>query len=155
MAKPHYFEDWEIGRVYETQSRTVTQEDVDHFNAVEGYASDLHNDPETAKGSIFGDVTVHGALILVMASGLMARMQMFDGPALAFLGIGWKFHDPVRVGDTLRVRWWVGSKRLTSKPGRGVIVRHVEVLKQDGKVACTGEFTSLWKCRQAEDAASG
>lgn len=150
MTNPHYFEDWEIGRVYETGSRTITQEDVDHFNVVEGYASDLHNDPEVAKSSIFGDVTVHGLIILVIASGLMARMRMFDGPALAFLGLNWTFLDPARVGDTLSVRWWVGSKRLTSKPGRGIIVRNIEVLKQDGKIACTGEMTSLWACRQVE-----
>jgi len=147
MGNPHFYEDWVIGKVYETGSRTITQSDMDHFGHVEGHRSPLHNDPEFAKETIWGALTVHGVLIIAMASGLMGRMQMFDGAALAFLGMTWKFLGPVMVGDTLRVRWWIKEKRPTSKPGRGVIVREIQVLNQNDAIVCTGDMTSLWSMR--------
>jgi acyl dehydratase len=59
----------------------------------------------------------------------------------------WKFLGPVMVGDTLKVRWWIKEKRPTSKPGRGVIVREIQVLNQNDAIVCTGEMTSLWSMR--------
>jgi acyl dehydratase len=153
MAQPMYFEDWVIGRVYETGSREITHEIVDSFNEVEAHKGPMHNDPEAAKESIWGRMSMHGMLIMIMASGLMADMDMFDESALAFLGVKWSFSKGAFIGDTIRVRWHVGEKRLTSKPGRGIIVRHVEVINQDDEVICSGQLTSLWKCRAADAAA--
>jgi acyl dehydratase len=148
MTLPRYFEDWVIGETFETESRTITQADVDHFNAVEGYASRLHNAPAPTDASIFGKINVHGLVTLVIAAGLMSQMKMFDGPALAALDLTWQFKRPVHVGDTVRVRWWISDKKLSSKPGRGVIVRSVEVMNQRGESVCTGEMTALWACRE-------
>jgi hypothetical protein len=57
-------------------------------------------------------------------------MGLFEGTALAFLGMTWEFHAPVCLGDAIRVKWWVGSKHPTSKPDRGIVVREMEVLNQ-------------------------
>jgi acyl dehydratase len=87
-----------------------------------------------------------------MAAGMMGEMGMFEGTALAFLDMTWKFHAPIVVGDSIRVRWWVSEKRETRKPERGVITRSIEVY--DGDVlACTGTMTSLWSRRTAAAAA--
>ena len=107
MAQSLYYEDWVIGQVYETGPRAVTEADVVHFGEVEQYRGPLHNDPEAAKASIFGDLTVHGVMPIAMSFGMMGAMGLYDHSALAFLGMSWKYHAPVRVGDTLRVRWWV------------------------------------------------
>ena len=147
MAQSMYYEDWVPGRLYETAPRTVTQADVDHFGEVEQHRGPLHNDPEAAKSSVFGDLTVHGVLPIAMAFGMMGAMGLYDHSALAFLGMTWKYHAPVRVGDTLKVRWSVREKRLTSKPGRGVIVRDVKVVNQKDELVCSGDLTSLWAFR--------
>lgn len=151
MNEPRYYEDWTIGERFVTPPRVVTQTDVDHFAEVEAAKNPLHLDPEYAKGSVFGELTVHGLLTVSMAAGMMGASGMFDGTALAFLGLNWQFVEPVRVGDELRVRWWVDSKRLTSRPGRGVVVRSIEVLNQEEVVVCHGEMSSLWALRDDGD----
>jgi acyl dehydratase len=142
-----YYEDLVVGQENETAPRLVTQETAEHFAEVEGHKSPLHLDPEYAKSSVFGELTVHGVLIIGMAIGIMGDTGLFDGTATAFLGIDWKFIAPVRVGDSLHVRWKVSSKRLSSKPGRGVVVRNLNVLNQNDQTVATGDWTSLWACR--------
>jgi acyl dehydratase len=145
-----YYEDWEVGKVYETARRTVTQRDVDLFGDVEGHKSPLHLDEGYAtENSVFGKLTVHGLLTVAMAAGMMGDMDLFEGTALAFLELGWKFHAPVVVGDELQVRWWVSEKRPTSKPERGVITRSIEVVNQEGTTVCSGTMTTLWSTRLA------
>lgn len=153
MSEPRYYEDWIIGERFLTPPRIVTQADVDHFAEVEGAKSPLHLDPEFAKASVFGELTVHGLLTVSMAAGMMGASGMFDGTALAFLGLSWQFARPVRVGDELRVRWWVREKRPTKRPDRGVVVRQVEVLNQDGDVVCHGDMSSLWALRHGGESA--
>ena len=147
MAQSMYYEDWVLGQVYETPPRVVSEADAAHFGEIEQYRGPLHNDPEAAKASIFGEMTVHGVLPIAMAFGMMGAMGLYDHSALAFLGMSWRYHGPIRVGDALRVRWSVRERRPTSRPGRGVIVRDVEVVNQDEVKVCSGDITSLWAFR--------
>ena len=149
MGTPMYFEDWEIGHVYETAEREVTLDLARRFGEIEGSQSPLHLDEDYAKReSVFGALTAHGVLTIAMAAGMMGEMGMFDDTALAFLGMTWQFHAPVCIGDRIRVRWWIDNKRETSKSDRGVVTRAIEVLVGD-TVACTGTMTSLWRRRPA------
>lgn len=153
MAEPMYFEDWKIGEVFETAERVVTSELAHAFGEIEGSKGALHLDEEFARTqSIFGALTAHGLLTLSMAAGMMGESGMFEGTGLAFLDLTWKFHAPVVIGDSIRVRWWVASKKETSKPERGVITREIEVYNGD-VLACTGTMTSLWARRLAAAAA--
>ncbi|MGH2947709.1 MAG: MaoC family dehydratase [Solirubrobacteraceae bacterium] len=152
MGTPMYYEDWEIDRIYETASRPVTQELAERFGEIEGAQSPLHLDEEYARTqSVFGRLTVHGLLTVSMAAGMMGEMGMFDGTALAFLELSWKYHEPVCVGDTISVRWWVSEKRPTSRPERGVVVRSIEVVNQDDVKVCSGTMTTLWSRREARE----
>jgi acyl dehydratase len=151
-----YYEDWEIGKVYETAEREVTQQDAERFAEIEGHKAPMHLDEEYAKTqSVFGRLTVHGLLTLSMTAGMMGEMGLYDGTALAFLGLGWTFHEPVCVGDRIRVRWWVSSKRPTRTPDRGIVVRDIEVVLADGTKACSGTMTTLWSMRDRAPAAAG
>lgn len=151
MPEPLYYEDWEIGRRYETAAREVTLREFELFAEVEGHKAALHLDEEYAKNnSVFGKLTAHGVLTLAMSAGLMGDMGLFDGTALAFLSMTWEFHAPVCLGDKIRVLWWVSSKRPTSKPGRGIVVRDMEVLNQDDAKVCSGSMTGLWSMRTVD-----
>jgi acyl dehydratase len=144
-----YYEDWEIGRRYETRAREVTLDDVHRFGEVEGSGSPMHLDPEYAKGTVWGKMSIHGLLTVSVAAGLMGESGLFDGTAIAFLGLTWSFRDALFVGDRVRVRWWVSERKPTSKPGRGLVTRTMEVLNQDDVVCCTGTMTTLWSMRDA------
>jgi acyl dehydratase len=157
MPEPLFYEDWEIGRRYETAAREVTRRDFELFAEVEGHKAALHLDDEYAmNNSVFGKLTAHGILTLAMSAGLMGDMGLFDGTALAFLSMTWEFHSPVCIGDAIRVVWWVSSKRPTSKRERGIVIRDMEVVNQDDMKVCSGSMTGLWKMRplQSAEAAS-
>jgi acyl dehydratase len=64
----------------------------------------------------------------------------------AFLGgFDWhvKFPEPVRSGDRLCERVTVLEKRLSSKPGRGVVKVLIEVINDRKRVALSIESTML------------
>jgi acyl dehydratase len=144
-----YYEDWEIGRRYQTRARAITIGDVAKFGDIEGSKSPMHLDPEYARETVWGRMSLHGLLILSVATGLMGESGLFHGTALAFLGLTWNFRNAVFVDDEIRVRWWVSEKRPTSKPGRGVVTRSIEVLNADDVVCCTGTMSTLWSMRDA------
>jgi acyl dehydratase len=144
-----YYEDWEVGKVYETRARTVTLEDVNGFGKIEGSMSPMHLDPEYAKQTVWGKMSIHGVLTVSIAAGLMGESGLFSGTALAFLDLTWQFRNAIFVEDQVRARWWISSKKPTSKPGRGLLTRSIEVLNQDDVVCCTGTMTTLWSMRDA------
>jgi acyl dehydratase len=56
---------------------------------------------------------------------------------------------PVRPGDTLLLRVTVsGSRRSRSKPDRGIVHSHIEVLNQDGEIVMTMKAMNLLGCRK-------
>ena len=64
-----YFEDWEIGKAYESASRTITETDIVNFAGLSGDYNPLHTDEEFAKSNLFGTRVPHGLLILSISSG--------------------------------------------------------------------------------------
>jgi acyl dehydratase len=56
------------------------------------------------------------------------------------LGWTWDFRQPIRIGDTLQVKFKVDSMRLSnSKPGWGIVVIACELIDQRGEVIQRGE----------------
>jgi acyl dehydratase len=141
-----YFEDFVLDKVYVTAARKIELHELDAFADLEGGRNAMHLDPEYAKQTIWGRMSVHGMLIVSMASGLMEGSGFFAGTGLAFLDLSWQFRAAVFV-DEIRVRWSVTDKRLTSRPGRGIITRTVEVLNQDDVVVCTGQIKTMMATR--------
>ena len=145
----NYYEDWEIGHVYQTAPRAVTIEDVQQFAEVEGSKSAMHLDPGYAKETIWGRMSVHGLLVVSMAAGMMGESGLYEGTAMAAVDMTWQYKRGVFIGDTIVIRWWVSAKRPTSKPGRGLVTRDMEVVNQDGEVCSTGTMAALWKMRSS------
>ena len=58
-----------------------------------------------------------------------------------------KFLRPVHVGDTLHVEVRLQSKRMTSKPDRGVVVTAHDVVNQRGEIAVHYESTRMIRTR--------
>ncbi len=133
-----YFEEIEIGETYESPGRTVTETDIVIFAGVSGDYNILHTDAEFMKTSIFGERIAHGLLGLSIQSGLLSR-AMPAYATLAFAGLRWKFKNPIKIGDTIRVRAEVTAKKETSKPDRGLVTLARTVLNQRDEVVQEGE----------------
>ncbi len=141
-----YFEEIEVGEEYVSPGRTVTEADIVIFAGLSGDYNVLHTDAEFMKSSIFGERIAHGLLGLAIQSGLLTR-GMRPYATLAFLGLRWKFKGPIKIGDTIKVRAKVISKKETSKPDRGIVTLERQVVNQKGEVVQEGE-TDLMVARQ-------
>ena len=108
----NFFEDFEVGQEFPTCGRTITEGDVLSFAGLSGDFNPLHLDEEFAKQSPFKTRIPHGLCIISIATGLIDKLGVVSGNALAFLELKWKFFKPVMVGDTIRVIMKVLEKRV-------------------------------------------
>ena len=148
---PSYFEEFHVGQEFVTKARTVTEADVVNFAALSWDTNQLHTDAEFAGNSIYGERIAHGMLGIVIHSGLSQMLGLMEGTILAFLGMTWEFHLPIRIGDTVHVIQRVKEMRETSKKDRGVLTFEKELVNQHGEVVQTGTTTVLLARRPKED----
>jgi acyl dehydratase len=136
-----YYDDLEVGQVFTTPARTVTETDLVSFAMLTGDWNQIHTDKEYAKGTMYGQPVVHGLFGLVMMTGLLERTGLFSGSAMAMLDVrDWTFKAPIFVGDTLHAKIEIMSKRLTSKGDRGIVDRRFSLVNQRGEVAQVGNL---------------
>ena len=140
-----FFDDWVAGEEFVTPSRTMTETDVVLFAAMSGDYNELHTSEEFGKKTQFGKRIGHGLLGLAVSHGLLFRLGLLEGTAIAFLGVEeWKFAGPFFIGDTIRVKGRVAEKKESkSKPDRGVIRLFLQVVKEDGTVIQSGIQTIM------------
>jgi len=142
-----YFEEIEVGEEYLSPGRTVTEADIVIFAGLSGDYNVLHTDAEFMKSSIFGERIAHGLLGLAIQSGLLSRV-MRPYATLAFLGLRWKFKGPIKIGDTIKARAKVVSKKESAKPDRGIVTLERQVINQKGEVVQEGD-TDLMVARRS------
>jgi acyl dehydratase len=142
LASDWYFEDFELGQMFESPGRTITEADVVNFAGLSGDYNALHTDAEYCKGTMFGEKIAHGLLGLSIASGLFTRTEASKGmhrTGIALLGINeWKFQRPILIGDTIHLEAVVQDKKQSKKPERGVITFLRKVVNQKGEVVQEG-----------------
>lgn len=146
-----YIQEFEKGEVYESGGRTITETDIVMFTAISWDTNPAHNDDVWCKTqSPLGRRIAHGALTFSAVTGLSARSGFLDGTAIAFLSVDeWNFHNPVWIGDTVRMRTTVIEARVSeSKPDRGILKRKMEVFNQREELVQSGIFTTLVKARK-------
>ena len=110
-----------------------------NFACLSGDFNEVHTNPSTARPRQFGEPIAHGPLIYAIMGGLQYASGVNDGTLLALLQIdGWRMLNPVKHGDTIRMRSRVIEKKETSKPDRGVVTFERQCIKQDG-TRCPGD----------------
>jgi acyl dehydratase len=143
-----YFEDFEIGKVYKTPRRTITNTDIVNFANLSGDFNAPHVDWEFCKQQPYEEPIAHGPLILAIAGGLGCQSGINDGTIIAMLGLDeWRIHKPVKHGDTIEVATTPTEKRLSSKGDQGIVTTKREVLNQNGDVVHSMKLTSMYRCR--------
>ena len=151
-----YFEDVNIGQEIWTGSHIVTENDILTFADVTRDRHPLHTDPEYCKQTEFGKPIAHGLFGLSLMEGLKAESRIYEQTSIASLG--WdevRFLQPLFADETVRVTFKFMDKRLSQKPGRGVVTESVKLLGQYKQILIEGIHTTLLKCRTSEDNRSG
>jgi acyl dehydratase len=151
MAGKH-FEDWVEGYEFITPTRTMTETDLVMFAAMTGDYNELHTSEAFMKESQFGRRIGHGLLGLAVSHGLLFRTGFLEGTVIAFLEVeSWKFMAPFFIGDTIHVSFKVAeAKASESKPDRGIVKLHIEIINQDGRVIQSGYKTLMVKRRKTK-----
>jgi acyl dehydratase len=145
-----YLEDFAAAQPIDSRSRRVTAEDVGAFAALTGDHNPLHTDEALARAGGFPGVIAHGLLGQALAVGLIEETGVHDGTTLAMLEINdWMFRRPVLVGQVVRARMTVTATRPSARdPGRGVLIRHLALLDEEGEILQDGLITLLVRTRR-------
>jgi len=139
-----YFEDFEIGDVYEHRpGRTITETDNTWFTLLTMNQHPLHFDKEYGAKTEFGEVLVNSCLTISLVTG----MSVSDISQKTIANLGWdkvRLSGPVFVGDTLYAESQVLSKRESnSRPNQGIVSVETKGIKQDESVVISFERSML------------
>ena len=135
MAIKYYWEDFIPGRVFETATRTLAEEDIVRF-AREYDPQAYHTDAEAARHSPFGGLIASGwqtcgVMMRLMCDGYLLESSCAGSPGLEEL----RWLKPVRPGDALRLKTTVIAATPSAKqPNRGTVLFLWETLNQNGEV---------------------
>jgi acyl dehydratase len=139
-----YFEDFEVGTIYEHRpGRTISEADNTWFTLLTMNQHPLHFDTEYAAKSEFGRPLVNSCLTLSIVVG----MTVSDISQKAIGNLGWtdiKLTAPVFAGDTIYAESEVLAKRESaSRPTQGIVTVRTRGTKQDGTVFISFERSIL------------
>jgi acyl dehydratase len=147
---PLYLEDLAAGQTIVTPGRTITEADVVSFAAWTNDNNQVHTDAEFAKNTRYGQRIVHGMLGASLCLGLIARTGVFEGSAVALLGIDeWKFAAPVFIGDTVTCTVDILGTRVTSSGRTGIVERRLTLRNQRGETVQEGRMDIMVLTRGA------
>lgn len=152
MSFERYYEDAQVGDECVSPSVTVTEAHIMTFADLTGDRTPVHIDEEYARTTPFGTRVAHGLLGLALTDGLKTQSEYRFLPGMS-LGWTWDFAGPIKIGDTVHVKFRVGSMRTTSRPGWGIVVLPSELINQHGEVVQRGEHRLMIPRRP--DAAAG
>jgi acyl dehydratase len=128
-----YFEDYEPGMTRDCGSVSVDQAEIISF-ARQFDPQPFHVDPVAAADGPFGGLIASGWHTAGLVMRLIVDNYVSPESGLGSAGLDeLRWPNPVRPGDTLRVRVTVlEARRSQSKPDRGVLKTLIEAENQDG-----------------------
>ena len=151
-----WFEDYVPGTTAEHGPLRVEEDDVVDF----GRRFDpqpFHVDAEAAAAGPFGGLIASGWHTCALMMRLLADEYLSPVSSLGSPGVDeLRWAAPVRPGDELTLRTTVTEARPSwSKPDRGLVRTHVELLRQDGTVVLTMTAMNLVRVRPAQGPSCG
>jgi 3-hydroxybutyryl-CoA dehydratase len=136
LSERSYLEDYELGEVFVSPARTITETDVVMFASLTGDWHPLHTDATYARTTVFGERIAHGMLTMSIGMVLVLRLGQnvyLPKHFIALSGIdGLRFTAPVRLGDTIHSVNRVAALDVKDAT-RGVLQYESEILNQDNK----------------------
>jgi len=151
-GKRWYFEDFYAGQEIDLGERTVTEAEILDFARAFDPQS-FHVDAGAAQQSPYGGLIASGwhtcsMMMRMVVDGLLNAADGMGSPGLD--GVRWL--QPVRAGDTLRVRYLTRQvKASNSKPDRGVVWSTWTATNQHGDQVCTVDGIGLYGRRPSTE----
>ena len=146
-----FWEDFEIGKSYQTRGRTITEADIVNYAGLSGDYNEIHVNAEKAGRTIFGKRIAHGLLGLAICSGLLQHLSIYNNNLIAFLSVSWNFREPIFIGDTVYAIQTVKSKSETKNMTRGIVIMETKLLNQQGKIVQEGDRTLMIKRKETSN----
>ena len=148
-----FYEDVIVGDQVETDSHTVTTDDILAFAEITRDRHPLHTDEEYCRKTKFGRPIAHGLFGLSLIEGLKSELKLYENTSIASLG--WdkvRFRAPIFAGDTVHVRVTFDSKRESKSGPHGIAVEKIEMINQKGEVVIEAEHATMLYRRAASAA---
>jgi acyl dehydratase len=145
-----YFEDYEPGAVYEYGYITVSEAEIIEF-ARRFDPQPFHVDAELAVHGPFGGLIASGwhtcgMLMRVFGDHYLSRVASLGSPGVDEI----RWAAPVRPADSLHLRTTiVEARRSRSKPDRGLVRTHAELLNQRGETPLSLVAMNLLRARES------
>lgn len=134
-----YWDDAAEGDRCVSPSCVVTEARINAYAELTGDYTPVHIDEDYAKTTPFGTRVAHGLFGLSIADGLKTQSEYRFLPGMS-LGWTWDFLLPIKINDTLHVRFGVtGLRPSRSRPGWGIVILPSELVNQHGDVVQKGE----------------
>jgi acyl dehydratase len=144
-----YYEDFEIGSEFTTESHRITAQEIAEFARLTGDDNPLHVDSQAARAAGFEDVIAHGFLIQSLVMGLIAGTGIMRGTTIALAGAELRFLSPAVAGTEIHAVFTISAKRPSSNGRSGVLTRAVTVLDQHDRTLVTGDLVNVMQLRAA------
>ena len=141
-----YFEEYTDDWSFRSPERTVTLEMLNTFVDLCGFTSPTFTNPEYAAKQYSGRM-VPGAFGLALAEGFVINSGITWRRGIFAMELNTKFLRPLLVGDTVHLEVKLKSKRITSKPDRGVVVTTHELINQNGEAVLRYESAKMVRTR--------
>jgi acyl dehydratase len=141
--------------------RTLTETDVVNYVNFSGELNPLYKDARFAEQALFGERIAPPMLCFCLGFSAwlreLLRLPLVGGESSAgHLGDRWQFVAPVRLGDTLEVRYRpLALRRTRSQPTRGVATFGLQLVNQHEEVVQQGEVDMMLAMRAPGSAGSG
>ena len=149
-----YYEDVDLSQTYRTREHEVLAGDIVRFGELTHDRHPLHSDDDFARGMGFRARIAHGLYGLSLMEGLKSELGLYETTSIA--SVGWdavRFIRPIVAGDIVHVEVRFTGKRLSRKPGRGIVTEHMDMLNERGEIVLSGDHATLVLCRPASSAA--
>ena len=139
-----YFEEFEVGHVYEHRpGRTITESDNTWFTLLTMNTHPLHFDKEYGKATEFGKNLVNSTFTV----SVMVGMSVSDISQKAIANLGWTdivLPHPLFVGDTLYAESEVLETRLSeSRKNAGIVTVKTIGKNQNGDIVASFKRSAL------------
>lgn len=143
-----YFEDFHVGRTFDSLGRTVTEAEIIDF-AFKYDPQPFHIDALAAEQSHFGGIISSGFQTLAIAFRLFVDTGAFRAASMGSPGLeDLKWIMPVRPGDTLFTTVEIlDARESQSKPDRGIIKMELRCRNQNQEVVLTYRCNVFMKKR--------
>jgi acyl dehydratase len=151
-----YFEDFKVGDAFDTRARTVTETDAMGVALLTWDHHPLYTDAEYARQTPFKERIAPPLLGIAFAVGLDAPLAMAAGTCVGFTHTHWRFHGPIRVGETIALEQTVGACEVQDDQ-IGLVTIDMEIVNEKGGVSISGTryMMVIRKPSATQDSSSG